>query len=352
MITLFESENKNKIVSYLAENPDKSAKEITEKTQINYKNTYKILQELLEKQIVIKKENQYHLTSQFIEHIKKFSDTLLKNHTNSLFLRNKLDLYNTLITLYPEDDIKENIDTLIENWLVDKLDDWFSKFYDLENKEYKKIKKIINNQFNSNNLNILEVGCGTGRITEKLSKDFKTVTGIDYEEKFISYCNKKYNNIEFETADIKDFKTDKNYDVILFSWTGLHYQENIDLILNNIKQITNENTLIIILDAYYETEYINILQMIRPVDMNQTKLLKEKLNEKLAHEFGNLNQEVLFTKYTFETITDVINNFKIELTLEESHIWTKDDESTLKEYLHNKENSLEIQEGLWITTIY
>lgn len=353
MYNLFGSKNKTKIIFYLTNNPSKTVKEISKQTKINYKNTFKIIQEFLEKEIVIKKENEYYIKSEFIEYIKNFSNLLLKNYTNSLFLKNKLDLYNTLVNLYPKEDIKDKIDNLIENWLVDKLDDWYSKYYDFENKEYNKVKELINNNFSNNQLRILEVGCGTGRLTKKLAEDFLKVTGIDTEEKYINFCKNKIktNNLFFKTANIKDFKSKERYNVIIFSWIGLHYQKDITEILNNLKLLANKSSLVIILDAYYDTEYVKVLQMIRPVDMSQVKLLKGELNEKLIEKFGNFNQELLFTQYKFENIAEVINNFKIELTLEESHLWTKDDESILKEYLLNKENSTIIQEGLWISTI-
>ena len=47
----------------------------------------------------------------------------------------------------------------------------------------------------------------------------------------------------------------------------------------------------------------------------------------------------------------VIDNFRIELTIEESHVWTKDDEDKLKEYLLGKKNSLIIGEGIWISVV-
>lgn len=215
---------------------------------------------------------------------------------------------------------------------MNKLDDWYCKYYDFEDKEYNKVKEVIDNTFLSSQLNILEVGCGTGRITKKLAKDFDKVVGIDVEEKYINFCKNKIKayNISFNTANIKEFKYKEKFDVVIFSWTGLHYQKHINKIIDNLKKIIKKNSLIIILDAYYETEYVQILQMIKPADINNTKLLKEKLNEKLIKTFGNLNQEVLFTEYKFENIEKVINNFKIELTLEESHTWTKEDESKLR----------------------
>lgn len=353
MYSLFGSKTKSDIITYLLNNPHKTAKQISQETKINYKNTHKILNELLDEQIISKKQRSYYLKSQFIESLKKVSDSGLKNYTDYLVIKNNLDLYNTLISLYPEENIKNDVDELIENWLVKKLDDWYSKNYDLENKEYEKIKEIILNRFQTKKLKILEIGSGTGRLASKLAKDFEKVKGIDLEEKYIKYCEKKHKrkNLQFENANIEKYEDKEKYDVILFSWMGLHYQKNIDKIIHNTKKLIKKQGLILIIDAYYETEYIKILQLIREENLGEIKLLKENLNQKLISEFKNLKQEILLTKYTFKDIQEVINNFKIELTLEESRIWTKEDEEKLKKHLLKKKQPLIIGEGLWITKI-
>ena len=244
-----------------------------------------------------------------------------------------------------------HVDSLVDNWLIEKLDDWYCKFYDLENKEYQRIKSIINNHFTNTNLSILEVGCGTGRLTKQLAQDFSQIKGIDVEEKYIKYCkkNNQSKNSFYETKDIRNFQDNTKYDVIIFSWIGLHYQENLDKIITKIESISKENTLVLVLDAYYDSQYVQILQEISPVDLTKTKLLKEQLNESLISHYNNFNQEVLQTKYIFDTIDNVINNFKVELTLEESYDWSDEDEKVLKEYLEKKSNPLVIGEALWIT---
>ncbi len=353
MYHLFGSKTKSEVIIYLLNNPYKTAKKISDDTNIKYKNSHKILKELMQEGIVLKKQKKYYLKSQFIEFLKKLSDSALKNYADTLVVKNNLDLYNTLINFYPEEKIKNNVDELIETWLVEKLDDWYSKSYDLENKEYERIKELIQEKFKTKKIKILEVGSGTGRLAKKLAKTFEKIKGIDIEEKYIKYSNNKYKikNLNFEKANIENYKEKEKYDVILFSWMGLHYQKNIDKIIKNTKKLIKKDGLIIILDAYYETEYMKILQLIREEDMSKIKLLKEHLNQKLIKEFKNLTQEVLLTKYTFKEIQEVINNFKIELTLEESRIWTKEDEEKLKKYLLTKKQPLEIGEGLWITKI-
>lgn len=355
MFNLFNSEPKTKIFSIIGRKPGMGAKEIAHESKVNYKNSFKILQEFVDNGILEKNDGNYYVKSEFIEYLKNITDDLVKNNTQSIYMKNKLDIYNTLITIYPEDDIREDIEELIDDWLMEKLADWYAKFYDHENKEYDRIKEIIEDKFKDHPISILEIGCGTGRITTKLAHNFNYVKGIDLEDRYIKYCKRKFNlkNLHFEKGDIRKFIDDQKYDVIVFSWIGFHYydEKDIDEIILNLKKLIHENSRIIIMDAYYSTEYIDILQMIRPMDMDKVKILKEKLNEKLISVFNNLNQEVLLTKYVFDSINDAANNFKIELTLEESHIWTDNDENKLREYLLKKDKPIEIGEGLWINII-
>ena len=175
------SKTKQKIIEYLSKNSYKTAKEISKSTGIGYKNTFKILQNLTEEKILARRGNTYYIEGEFIEFFKILSDQMIKNYSSGML--NQLNIYNTLINIYPADKIKARLDGLIEKWIVNRLDQWYSKYYDFENKEYGRIKEIIKKQFGTAKLEILEVGCGTGRLTSKLSKDFKKITAIDSEKK-------------------------------------------------------------------------------------------------------------------------------------------------------------------------
>jgi 2-polyprenyl-3-methyl-5-hydroxy-6-metoxy-1,4-benzoquinol methylase len=351
MYSLFGSESKEKVLMYLVSSPYKNTKEISKETSVGYKHTFKILQEFLDEGIVLEKDKKYYIKSDFISYIKKICDSMIKTYSKELFFRNKFDLYNTLSASYSDDKIVTKIDKIMDEWIMKKLDDWYSKYYDPENKEYGEINKIITSKF-SKDINILEVGAGTGRLTFKLAKDFVHVVAIDKEQTQIEYCKKvsSAKNIEFIHSTAKDFRSDKRFDVVIFSWAGLHHQDYKEMI-NNIEKLLNKNAIIIILDAYFETEYVKILQMISKSNVEETKLKKEKMNDFLIEKFGNIDQKVLFTEYVFPSIKEVINNFKIELTLEESQIWTKEDEDKIEKYLKTKKNPLSIQEGLWLTII-
>lgn len=356
MFNLLGSLSKEKIFIYLSNNPNKTLNEISKETHIQYKYVYKIINEFLDNKIIEKNRKTYSLTTEFVEYYRKIADLMTESYVSNIYLKNRLDLYNAFCSLEQDEKVKAKVNDLIDSWFFRKLDDWYSRFYDHDGIEYRRIKEAIENRFGRRKgISILEVGCGTGRTSFQMVDDYKDITAIDISQKFVDYCNKKAKTLKkkvrFETSDIGEYKSERKFDVIIFNWMGFHYQPDTSKIIANISKLLNDDSMVLILDAYYDTEYIRVLQMLRESDIRFIKMKKEELNEKLIKEFGNFQQEVIFTRYDFDTIQDVIDNFKIELTLEESHIWTRKDEQKLKRYLEKKKDPLSIEEGLWFSTI-
>ena len=68
---------------------------------------------------------------------------------------------------------------------------------------------------------ILDVGCGTGTLTEKLSESGASVTGIDASKEMIAKAKASFPNIEFFVKDATDFEFKEPFDAA-FSNATLH----------------------------------------------------------------------------------------------------------------------------------
>ena len=69
---------------------------------------------------------------------------------------------------------------------------------------------------------ILDLGCGTGDLAEKISAKGAHVTGIDSSKEMIEAARQKYPSIDFEIQSATSFSFDKKFDAV-FSNAALHW---------------------------------------------------------------------------------------------------------------------------------
>ncbi len=71
---------------------------------------------------------------------------------------------------------------------------------------------------------ILELGCGTGDLTEQLAEFCARVTGIDFSENMIQIAAARFSHIDFEVADAESVPFQNNaFDVVVSNYTAHHF---------------------------------------------------------------------------------------------------------------------------------
>lgn len=76
---------------------------------------------------------------------------------------------------------------------------------------------------------ILDVGCGTGHLTDRIADTGAEVVGIDQSAEMIETARKAYPDREFRRADARDFDVDEQFEAV-FSNAALHWIDEQDAV--------------------------------------------------------------------------------------------------------------------------
>jgi trans-aconitate methyltransferase len=72
---------------------------------------------------------------------------------------------------------------------------------------------------------ILDLGCGTGHLTNQIAAAGAETIGIDKSQSMIAEARRLYPNLRFEIADATDFKLDQSFDAV-FSNAAIHWMKD------------------------------------------------------------------------------------------------------------------------------
>ncbi|MBV7273732.1 class I SAM-dependent methyltransferase [Clostridiaceae bacterium UIB06] len=118
---------------------------------------------------------------------------------------------------------------------------WNSDLYDNKHSfvaEYgKSLIEFVNVEKNQK---ILDLGCGTGRLTNELVKNGATVIGIDSSADMIKKAKLNYPNLNFQVADATNLDF-KNYFDTVFSNAVFHWIPNQEKLLYSIYNSLKDN---------------------------------------------------------------------------------------------------------------
>lgn len=116
-----------------------------------------------------------------------------------------------------------------------------------ENPRHARIKKDLGGIIKKE-MNVLDLGCGTGITTKYIAELGAKVIGIDISPKLIQFAkrNSDHQNIEYRIGDITDFTLDKKYfDVICLIDIMEHIpRAGISHLIKNIERHSCNNTVI------------------------------------------------------------------------------------------------------------
>lgn len=87
---------------------------------------------------------------------------------------------------------------------------------------------------------ILDLGCGTGTLTDEISKTYPNIMGIDGSKEMIAKAKAAYPTLNFEVVDALNMTDDSQWDIV-FSNAVFHWIPDHDQLLHTIKKSLNSN---------------------------------------------------------------------------------------------------------------
>jgi len=82
---------------------------------------------------------------------------------------------------------------------------------------------------------ILDLGCGTGTLTDQLLKYGKTVVGVDSSQEMIERAKKQFDKVDFRVCDALNLPFAEEFNVV-FSNAVFHWISDHDTLLKNINK--------------------------------------------------------------------------------------------------------------------
>tara|TARA_B100000787_G_C16149187_1_gene275758 strand:- start:505 stop:1140 length:636 start_codon:yes stop_codon:yes gene_type:complete len=125
------------------------------------------------------------------------------------------------------------------------------------------IKKVLS-KINTKKLNHIDIGCGNGFITKKISDNFKATIGIDLSKEGIAFANKKKNKkkIKFYNKNTSFFiKNRKKFDFVT-SIEVIEHQYDPFKFMSEIEKVTKKNGFAMIttpFHGYFKNLLISLL---------------------------------------------------------------------------------------------
>ena len=161
-------------------------------------------------------------------------------------------------------------------------------------------RKIIERVTNIQGKQVLEVGCGDGRITSALVSKARKIVAIDPDKEKITKDRKNIKNVYFKigSGERLEFKKE-SFDLVLFS-LSLHHQ-NSRLALKEAHRVLRKNGQLIILEPAVDGDVQQFVNLF----IDETQDLKNALSEIEASDFELVQKETFYINWIFENKKEV-----------------------------------------------
>ena len=194
----------------------------------------------------------------------------------------------------------------------------YADYYELlyEDKDYASEANYVLDlvgQFAPHAVTFLDLGCGTGRHAELISRNGFRVHGIDRSAAMLRYAQeraKKQEDLSFSQSDIRTFQIDRRFDVAVCLFHVINYltsDQDLKLFAQTVKQHLNPNGLLIF-DTWYGPGVLTDPPSTRVLRKKNRAIEITRITESIHHPADHtvqVNFQVFVKKYGDNTIAEI-----------------------------------------------
>ena len=94
-----------------------------------------------------------------------------------------------------------------------------------------------------NGKKLLDIGCGTGELLLRLSKNY-SCDGLDLSEEMLKIAHRKlkHRDVQFFMGDMVDFDTNKSYDIMVALFDTVNHILSVEDLESHFKSVYNSLT--------------------------------------------------------------------------------------------------------------
>jgi SAM-dependent methyltransferase len=160
---------------------------------------------------------------------------------------------------------------------------------------------------------ILELGCGTGRITFALADRVREIVAIDVDTNAIKEAqrNDLYDNVVFLVENIEDFDLKRKFDLVLSVGLGYMYLRNLPYAIKNVAIHLDEEGVFLAICSSPDDEYQRIVDLLVEENVRTSSFYSDF--ERLLSDHFTFEKKLLKKQLGFSDFEEVLQCFQREL---------------------------------------
>lgn len=136
---------------------------------------------------------------------------------------------------------------------------------------------------------ILDIGCGTGTLSEYIANKGFSVDAVDFSEEMLKIARRKIKNVNFIQMDMRNIDLDEKYNGIMLAYSLFHISKK------EVKEV---------IPKYFDLLQKNGVMLI---------ILQEGEGEKYVDENLEIGLKKFVNYYSFEEIEKILNDNHFEI---------------------------------------